>query len=630
MGFIHGEVSWTTPPGASTAAVDLMLRAVAPDTWSASTLTSRAPNGASCVLGRQARRSVGEEPEAEAEADRLHLVTDVRVTDRGTLAGRLGAGSGPGWSDDALIRRAYERWGVGCADRIDGEGTFALWDAVEGRLFCWRDAAGVRPLYYQYASGRGIVISSDLRSLVNHPRVAAALDLRYVRTLLESRMTYRPASRTMVQGVRKLPAGHALELSAKGLRVWRYFRPVDLAPVRHRDDREYVEHLRALLDDAVVDRIPTDDDHVGAHLSGGLDSSSLAVLTGRALSSRQRLTGFSWAPPYTAVPEVEGDERPLAEAAAAFGSIPLRFTDLRPYHAVALHSGDRATLPIESMRSEYATSRDAAALGVRTMVSGWGGDELVVSNGIGYFADLARRGRLLAAHRELRNRSLQHGGSLRGLWKSRVLMPLLSDRSLRMLGWASDPGIPPLPAELRPEFAQRLTEVEPFDDLVDYRERPGVHWNQLRRLTGGALQYRMEAWAAQGAGLGLTYTFPLLDRRIIEFALSIPEDLYFRDGWKRWLYRTAMDGVLPDIVRWNPDKYDTAAYASGVRIASEALQGLQARLRRQAANPYVDVERLISRTPRPQPESFDGGGGSSGSTIDGSARWLAFVGLAPA
>jgi asparagine synthase (glutamine-hydrolysing) len=629
MGFIHGEVSSLEPSSASAAGIEAMLAAVTVDSWPTSDLISSASRGASCVLAVQTHRSGRDGPDAKTQDGPFHLVTDVRLTDRDTLAGRLGGCSGAPSSDDALIRRAFERWGIDCADRIDGEGTFALWDASEKRLFCWRDAAGVRPLYYHYTQGRGIVISSDLRSLVAHPRIASTLDLRYVRTLLESRMAYRPASRTMVQGIRKLPAGHALELTSGGLRVWRYFRPVDLAPVRYRDDREYVEHLRTLLANTVASRIPPDEDHVGAHLSGGLDSSSLSVLAARELRSEQRLTGFSWAPPWSVVPEVEGDERRLAEAAAAFGSIPLRFTDLRPSHVIELNSRDRATLPIESMRSEFATSRDAASLGVRTMISGWGGDELIVNGGIGYFADLARRGRLVAIHREFRRRSGQHGGSVRGLWKSRVLIPFLSDRSLRGLGWDSGLDGAPLPAELRPEFAQCLGEVEPFDDLIDYRERPGVNRNQLVRLTGGALQYRMEAWAAQGAGLGITYTYPLLDRRIIEFALSIPQELYFRDGWKRWLYRTAMEGVLPDLVRWNPDKYDNAAYEALVRVAPNAASGLESRLRARATNPYVDVEHLIAQSAASRPGSLSRGTELPRGSADGSANWLAFVDLPP-
>jgi asparagine synthase (glutamine-hydrolysing) len=626
MGFVHGEVSWSEPAPSVQAAIEDMLGVVTTDTWaSARVVSPESQSGACCVLGAQSDRlaiSGGASTGADSQ-----LVSDVRLTDREELAGRLGLSAieSRHMSDADLIRHAYDRWGTACADRLAGEGAFALWDRCAGRLFCWRDVAGVRPFYYRYYGGRGLVFSSDLRSLIAHPRVPAALDLQYVRTLFDSAMAFRPPSRTLVEGALKLPAGHCLELTAAGLRVWRYWRPVDLPPLDYPDSRDYVEQLRALLEHAVSSRIPPDEDQVGAHLSGGLDSSSLAVLAARELRATQRLTGFSWAPPWSTVPEVEADERPLAEAAARFAAVPLRFTELRASHLVELHSGDRATLPIEAMRSELATSRDADGLGIRTMMSGWGGDELIVSNGIGYFADLARRARFLTIHRELRKRAALHGGSLRGAWKSRVIKPLLSDRSLRMLGWAPDGAADnPFPAELRPEFASCLSDVEPLE-MVDYRERPGVHRNQLLRLTGGALQYRMEAWAAHGAALGITYTFPLLDRQVIEFALSIPDHLYFRDGWKRWLYRTAMEGVLPDRVRWNPDKYDNAAHEASLRVAPEARDLLRQKLRDRAANPYVDVQRLLepSATERPDGDESRGSSPPAG-TPNGGAQWLAF------
>jgi asparagine synthase (glutamine-hydrolysing) len=630
LGVIHGEVSWSEPPESVRAAIGSMQVAVPTATWVGSlAVGGSSAAGSCCVLGAQSR-----EPAVFADASNgggVQLVTDIRLTDRERLAASLGfsANASRHLDDGDLIRHAFDRWGTSCASRIVGEGTFALWDSSAGRLFCWRDEAGVRPFYYHHQPGRHLVFSSDLRSLAAHPRVSAALDLRYVRTQFETEMAFRSASRTLLEGVWKLPAAHCLELTDEGLRVWRYWRPVDLPALTYPDDRSYVEHLRTLLRAAVASRIPRDEEHIGAHLSGGLDSSSLAILAARELRTPQRLTGFSWAPPWSIVPEVESDERRLAEAAARFGAVPLRFTELRATLLAELYSGDRATLPIEAMRSESAASRDAAELGIRTIISGWGGDELIVSNGLGYFADLARRGRLLTIHRELKQRASLQGGSLPGAWKSRVMQPLLSDRALRMLGWASPPGGGRFPAELRPEFASALAAAEPLE-TVDYRERPGVHRNQLRRLTGGALQCRMEAWAAHGVAMGITYTFPLLDRRILEFALSIPDHLYFRSGWKRWLYRTAMEGVLPDRVRWNPDKFDDAANESARLVGAEARELLREKLRGRSDNPYVDVDRLLQLTaPERGVSNHVGEPRPPAGTPYGAAQWLVFTEVPP-
>jgi asparagine synthase (glutamine-hydrolysing) len=276
---------------------------------------------------------------------------------------------------------------------------------------------------------------------------------------------------------------------------------------------------------------------------------------------------------------------------------------------------DRALRPVEAMRYEAATSRLAVEFGLHTMISGWGGDEGIVWNGTGYFADLARRGRWLKAQRELRLRAALHeGGPLLGAWKRRVVTPLLPDRALYGLGWLERPSTRGWPAELRPEVIRSLADVQPLVAPPGQRERPGVRRMQIERLTGGALQYRMEAWASHGALLGLTYTFPLLDKRIIEFALSIPDRLYFKDGWKRWLYRTAMDGILPDAVRWNPDKYDDAAIAQSRLVATEVAERHREMLRERSDNPFVDVERLLA--PDRDPNGWTG-----------TAAWMAFTGL---
>jgi asparagine synthase (glutamine-hydrolysing) len=284
---------------------------------------------------------------------------------------------------------------------------------------------------------------------------------------------------------------------------------------------------------------------------------------------------------------------------------------------------DVALRPRATLNFEVATSRDAAAAGVRVIFSGWGGDEVIAFNGRGYFADLARRGRLVTVQRELRLRSRIHGGSLRGAWKARVVMPLLPDRAFRN----GSEELPPLPAELRPEFARVLATVEPLEHPFP-RERPGVHRMQESLLRFGHLQYRMESWAAHGAALGLIYTFPLLDRRIMEFALGLPGHMYFRDGWKRWLYRTAMEGILPDLVRWNPKKYDDAAAHQLRNVLLEATDLYREPLLGRQDNPLVDVKVLLAEQDRQQQlRSLPSSGSSSPPSPIGGGAWLAFTGL---
>jgi asparagine synthase (glutamine-hydrolysing) len=84
--------------------------------------------------------------------------------------------------------------------------------------------------------------------------------------------------------------------------------------------------------------------------------------------------------------------------------------------------------------------------------------------------------------------------------------------------------------------------------------KPNDVTNRWERLTGPGLPRRTENWALTAARHGLAAAFPLLDRRVVAFALSLPGALFLRDGWPRRLYRDAMTGILPAEIRESRQK----------------------------------------------------------------------------
>jgi hypothetical protein len=155
---------------------------------------------------------------------------------------------------------------------------------------------------------------------------------------------------------------------------------------------------------------------------------------------------------------------------------------------------------------------------------------------------------------------------------------------------------------------------------------------QSALLRLGHLQGRMEAWAGHGAALGLTYTFPLLDRRMIEFALSLPGRMFFQEGWKRWLYRKSMIGLLPDVVLWNPFKYDNAALRQLNSVRREPVDLYREPLLGRLDNPLIDVGVILAaqdRWRRLQSSTDPAASDTPAEYIRGWA-WLAFTRVLPA
>ena len=581
--------------------VTRMMAATGTFPWQAESLCTLAGSFGTCTLAVHAGEGRAQ-PSLLPTFAGLTIAADVRLDNRGELCDALGinAAERPTLGDADLILRAYRRWGTDCAAHLLGDFAFAVWDQINERLFCARDVVGARPFYYHYAKDRSerrlsrFVFAGDLRAIVAHPLVPTELNLAYLVAAVQTTTgQFQHPDHTYYRAIDKLPPAHCLTLDADGVRRWAYWQPDKVRERRYADERDYVEELRELLQAAVACRI--EGTHpVGAHISGGLDSSSVAVLAHRMLGDQGRaFTGFSWAPPLPEDPAdlVPNDERKLVEAVREAEGMSVHYTRLAPKHILALARRDLTLQPTTTLQFELAASEDAASLGIRTMLSGWGGDELAAFNGRGYFSDLLRRGRWLTLQREFTKRGRLHGGAVWKQWIASGLFPLLPSAILRRVWYSDAPQPSSLPPYLRPAFAAALADVEPLT-RPDLRERPGVHRMQIALLQHGHLGYRMESWAGHGATLGITYAFPLLDQRIVEFALSIPDYLFFKNGWKRYLYRTAMQGILPDRVRWQKVKEDPAMAQGGRAVHEETDEQLRADLLAQADNPYVDVEQL--------------------------------------
>jgi asparagine synthase (glutamine-hydrolysing) len=164
----------------------------------------------------------------------------------------------------------------------------------------------------------------------------------------------------------------------------------------------------------------------------------------------------------------------------------------------------------------------------------------------------------------------------------------------------------PLLAAATPGWARalvrRLRGVSPTDAA---RPPPFGPARRLRLISRPQLAHRLEIWAQTGARYGLAFAFPLLERRVVEYALSLPADLYLRGGFRRRLFRDAMEGVLPDLVRLRHQKFQPFP-GSALVLADrqpELLARLEAYRAHQAVRAVVDLDllrRQIEAFPPPE------------------------------
>jgi asparagine synthase (glutamine-hydrolysing) len=526
-----------------------------------------------------------------------------------------------------LILAAYERWGEQCPEKLLGDFSFAIWDEEARVLWCARDHIGARPFYY-YQTPDHFYFANDLEALLEFGAVRAKLDVRYVRGRLEDSRYFHP-EHTYFEGVKKLPFAHTLHLSRQGLRLAAHWQPEHVKPLCLASEADYSERLLDLLNDAIKVRSRSLFE-VGSHMSGGLDSTTVSVLATRQKRSRQ---AFTWSPTPlpSEYPLKDNDERKSMEAVATAEQFTLHYADVTVQNFLSNLSQDETRRPQHTLLVERGVAPKARGLGIRTMLSGWGGDEVVTFNGRGYFAELFRTLQWTTLLRELRTRAKLRGT---GHWvKAGVLEAILPNipakLALSLPGARYHPAYqaaPTLPPELHPHFAALLTNVTPYKHEAAYVV-PGIHTMQRRLLQHGHIAQRMEAWHAHGERLGLTYRFPLTDKRLLEFALAVPEGLFFKHGWKRYLFRRSLNGILPENLQWRKSKLDVSLTAQHKQLQphlldSEALLSLvetqREKLERQQ---FLDVAKLRDNLKHSRLDT-----GSSLKQDAYRSLWLVFVG----
>ena len=251
------------------------------------TLVHRGPDGAGhvsrdgCDLGfrRLSIMDLGAEPGPQSNEDgTIWSVCNGEIYNSPELRQRLES-LGHRFTnnlDTAVIPHLYEEHGAGLIDHLDGMFAFAVWDERRRVLVLGRDRAGEKPLFYWQDGDDGeLAFASEIRALLEHPRVPRGVDPVALRRYLLH--DFFPAPLTPIRGIHKLPAGHVMEVRDGRASVRRYWDLADFfgpAGGERPAAKAVVEELDRRIGLAVTRR-KRSDVPVGVFLSGGIDSSTI-------------------------------------------------------------------------------------------------------------------------------------------------------------------------------------------------------------------------------------------------------------------------------------------------------------------------------------------------------------------
>jgi asparagine synthase (glutamine-hydrolysing) len=183
-------------------------------------------------------------------------------------------------TDTEVILHMYEDLGPSCLAHFNGQFALAIWDTHQQTLFLARDRLGIRPLFYTLAGG-ALIFGSEIKAILADPRVQAEIDPLALDQIFTFWSALSP--RTIFRDIREVPPGHYLLAHQGEIAIQRYWElsfPEATASPPGADRRalgDYRDELRQLLVDAARIRLRADVP-VGAYLSGGVDSSTIAAI----------------------------------------------------------------------------------------------------------------------------------------------------------------------------------------------------------------------------------------------------------------------------------------------------------------------------------------------------------------
>jgi asparagine synthase (glutamine-hydrolysing) len=446
-----------------------------------------------------------------------------------------------------LIGAAYRAWGPRCAEHLEGDFAFVVWDRTERRACCARDFSGRRPLFYGEGGG-ALVVASAIGAVVAHHKVSDELNLAAVGALAAG--LFASGHETCRRSVSDVPAGSTLVGTRRTHRLEAHWTPPRIGTNRETlPFDEAAGELRRLLSKAVEERLapagPT-----SVWLSGGWDSPSVFgigedVLRGRGAGEHLHAVSISYPP------GDPGREDELIEAILGHWGSPVTWiqsTDIplldRPEARAAAR--DEPFAHAFEMWNR-ALARGARAAGSRVAFEGNGGDQFFGVSNI-YLADLFRTGRW----RELKREWTTLGGSGFRYFFRNAVQPNLSGFALHAARLLR--GGRPLRGYVERTLPPWMNPAFVASTGLEERERRNTPRRRFRDHAAQEMYWYLAheyspRIISTVAGLaleeGVEDRSPLYDPRVIAFAASRPRWERASGPETKRLLRRALSDLLP-------------------------------------------------------------------------------------
>lgn len=444
-------------------------------------------------------------------------------------------------SDTEVILKAYAHWGTECVKKFNGIWAFAIWDAHQHILFCSRDRMGVKPFFY-FLKKELFLFCSEIKGILQSGFYQAEVNHEALQNYLA--FQFYMEDETLFKGVKELKPGYNLIFKGRNCIVESYWDMKEICEV-NKTESEFTEELENILTDSIRLNLRADV-KIGAFLSGGLDSSAI-VCYAKKLMPHLDLKIFSGAfnegslYDETKYSKIIAQETGYEHTISYFNEIDFA----KNIQKIIWHMDQPQAGP--GVFPQYLISKEASKQ-VKVVLGGQGGDEVFVGY-VRYLMLMLSR-KFKGVNIEAETLKIKSNPYLRNY--ENTFMNFMKKVNSGVLQYPEN-------------YFHLINKNACFEEGL-YKNSVSQFMRLFSSLAGAGLKKallfdlktNLKALLAiedrVTMAFGLESRVPLLDYRIVEWMLSIPEKIFFKNQEPKFLFKQAIKHCVPEKILNRQDK----------------------------------------------------------------------------
>lgn len=537
----------------------------------------------------------------ESPEDNIILLADAIIDNREELLSILGleGHNVNEYSDSEYILMAYKKYAEDCTKYLIGDYSFVIYNTQKNIVQLFSDHTGTRCLYY-YKKNNILMFSTVYTPIVNYFNLYDNLNDRWITDFLVMNAVLHntEARECIYEDIYQVEPAHYVEISCDNIFNVLYWDTKNIKIDSNKTEEEYIKGFMDVFQEAVDCRLRSNKD-IAIMVSGGLDSASVAAIASKKLKRQHKKLKA-----YTSIPSkdyvvkdgyyIENERKEVEELSELCDNINLTLCDCEGEDSykhidelIDIMEGPYKTIE-NSYWLNYITKR-ASEENCKIILTGqYGNCTISYGDFMVNIKTLLDDGKYIKAWQEI-----TRGCKLHDFPRKQMIKKIY-----KYMNNIKDNTDSYKYCSVKEELIDKYEVKDRFKELEIMPENFKAHsYEEVIHSANNPMGFSHLAqidtkWTL---AYGVIKRDPTRDKRVIEYLMTLPNDMFVKDGVERYLIRKSMKGMLPDSIRLNISRrgLQAADYFERIRPYLKDIKNeIEEAIKNPKIQKYIDIDKV--------------------------------------